>query len=81
MKKSITVVLVLAALLGMTVMPVNSSLAYSEDPLAEKDFSEFGSPLEETEPTDAAAEETAEADSEADAKETEEAVAEENAEA
>lgn len=58
MKKSITVVLVLAALLGMTVMPVNSSLAYSEDPLAEKDFSEFGSPLEETEPTDAAAEET-----------------------
>ena len=58
MRKSIAAVLILAALMGVAAIPVNASLAYSEDPMAQKDYVEFGSSLVETEPMQTAVPET-----------------------
>lgn len=46
MKKMIALLLAAAVLTGIYVIPVDSSLAYSEDPLAHKDYSEFGAAAE-----------------------------------
>ena len=50
LKKRIALAVMIAALSYMVTMPVATSLAYSEDPLLQKDLKVFGAPLEETEP-------------------------------
>ena len=56
MKKLIVFALVACMLLGVTAAPVNSSLAYSEDPLAEQTLATV--PMETTAPTEAPVPET-----------------------
>ena len=53
MKKRIALAMAVVALIGVVTMPVNDSLAYSEDPLAKKNFEEFGAAAAETEATEA----------------------------
>ncbi len=56
MKKYIALLIVFCVLMGTAVMPVGTSLAYSEDPLAQKNYEEFGA--EYTEPLEEEAVET-----------------------
>ena len=53
MKKRIALAMAVVALIGVVTMPVNDSLAYSEDPLAKKNFEEFGASAAETEAAEA----------------------------
>lgn len=49
MKKVIALLLAMITLMGVYIVPVDASLAYSEDPLAQKDLEEFGAACPETE--------------------------------
>ena len=65
MKRRIALLLVACSLISMASVPVNASFAYSEDPLAQKNYEEFGAAAAETEaveetlPEETVAEETA----------------------
>ena len=51
MKVKLSILLIACILLGIAAMPVHTSLAYSEDPLAMKDLQEFGAVPSEAEET------------------------------
>lgn len=52
MKKAIVLLLAICAMLSsVCAVPVDASLAYSEDPLMQKNFEEFGAAVESTEET------------------------------
>jgi len=73
MKKGIAILIALCILAGIIIMPIDSSLAYSEDPLAQKNYESFGAEIPETEETTMATEpeETVAATQETQPEETE----------
>ena len=48
MKKGIALLIAMTIMIGSAALPVNAALAYSEDPLAQKNYEEFGSGISET---------------------------------
>lgn len=49
MKKGIVLLTAMAVMMSIVVLPVHTSLAYSEDPLAQKNYEAFGAGISETE--------------------------------
>lgn len=49
MKKSIALLIALAVVAGIVILPVDTSLAYSEDPMTQKNYEAFGAAVSETE--------------------------------